>query len=257
MDIQELYKVETAYTSLFCKCEDTGISLRFRDKSIPDMYMHNMTLYPKLLDSQTLLQEIEKETALRRKEGADFLQLMCYFTLEQDLINALPNQPETCVDDLMYISTDRYTQLAGNPECTVVPAKDRATLEDGRRIDFLTSLHTGEDFAQRRSVRKMKAYAEPNELTLYVCYFHGEPVGKVELFIHDGLAKIDEFDVMEQYQRKGIGTAAIRKLLEEANTQGIKTAYLVTDRDDTPKEMYTKCGFTKAGEKSELHFKLK
>ncbi len=257
MDIQKLYEAETAYTSNFSKREDTGVSLRFRDASIPDMYMHNMTVYPKRLDDETLRCEVQKELDIRRKEKADFLQLECYFTLEQAFLDTLPIPADYCVDDLMTISTEKFTTISGNPECIVVPANDPAMLEDGRRVDYLTSLHTGEDFATRRSVRRMRAYAEPNDLTLYVCYYKGEAVGKVELFLHKGLAKIEEFNILDQHQRKGFGTAAVRKLLEEARAKGIGTAYLVTSSDDTPREMYAKCGFTKAAEKSELHFKLK
>jgi spore maturation protein CgeE len=38
--------------------------------------------------------------------------------------------------------------------------------------------------------------------------------------------------------------------------RGVKIAYLITDSDDTAKDMYTKCGFTKVWQKTILFFKL-
>jgi spore maturation protein CgeE len=256
MDIQILYKTEKAYSLVFSTCEDTGTILRFRDASIPDMYSHNFTLFTQPLSAEAFLKEIEKEIALRKKEDADYLQADCDFSLDQSVIDSLPLHPEVSVHDLMYWDTRGYADLRGNPECTVLPARSPAVLEEGRRVDFASSIGAGEDFARRRSVRKMRAYAEPNALTLYVCYYRGEPVGKVELFTSGKLAKIEDFDVLEAYQRKGVGTTAIRKMLEDACAQGVEMAYLATDRDDTAKDMYRKCGFNKAGEKTLLHFKL-
>jgi len=43
-------------------------------------------------------------------------------------------------------------------------------------------------------------------------------------------------------------------MLKDCYEKGIEEAYLITDSDDTAKDMYKKCGFSKIGEKTELHY---
>ena len=40
-----------------------------------------------------------------------------------------------------------------------------------------------------------------NNLEAYIAYFDGEPAGKCELFIQDGYAKIEDFDVVKKHQK--------------------------------------------------------
>lgn len=59
--------------------------------------------------------------------------------------------------------------------------------------------------------RKRDVYKSvDNNLEAYIAYFDGEPAGKCELFIQDGYAKIEDFDVVKKHQRKGIGTTMLR-----------------------------------------------
>ncbi|MEK6265253.1 MAG: GNAT family N-acetyltransferase [Clostridium sp.] len=68
---------------------------------------------------------------------------------------------------------------------------------------------------------------------------------------------MEDFDILKNYQRKGFGTSLLKYLLEEAKDNSVKFVYLITDSGDTAKDMYKKCGFKKAGEKTELFFNLK
>jgi len=70
------------------------------------------------------------------------------------------------------------------------------------------------------------------------------------------VGRIEDFDILQKYQRKGFGTSVLKHLLEEARANCVEFVYLITDSGDTAKEMYKKCGFKKAGEKTELFFDL-
>lgn len=76
------------------------------------------------------------------------------------------------------------------------------------------------------------------------------------MFIDNGVAKIEDFAVIPTYQRKGYGTTILKSIIEIAIKENSHTIYLVTDEDDTAKEMYEKIGFSKIGERSDLFFKL-
>ncbi len=74
--------------------------------------------------------------------------------------------------------------------------------------------------------------------------------------LNDKIAKLEDFDIYEKYQRMEFGTSVVEYLLNEAKQNNSEIMYLITDSDDTAKDMYTKCGFKKAGQKTELFFNL-
>lgn len=81
------------------------------------------------------------------------------------------------------------------------------------------------------------------------------PVGNCDLFIQDGIAKIEDFAVNLDDQRQGFGTTLLKFIIQLALNQNCHTLYLVTDEEDTAKEMYQKLGFYKIGERIEYFFK--
>jgi ribosomal protein S18 acetylase RimI-like enzyme len=97
---------------------------------------------------------------------------------------------------------------------------------------------------------------ESNFLRVDVCYYKETPIGNCELMLNNEIAKMEDFNILKKYQRMGFGTSVIKHLLNEANQKKVDIVYLITDNEDTAKEMYTKCGFKKAGEKIELFFDL-
>ena len=90
----------------------------------------------------------------------------------------------------------------------------------------------------------------------YICYYDGSPVGNCDLFLYDGLAKIEDFTVLPQYQHRGFGTAILKHLIGTAFDRGAGIVYLTTDEDDTPKEMYMKLGFEKVSDSYAFFRKL-
>lgn len=72
------------------------------------------------------------------------------------------------------------------------------------------------------------------------------------MFLNDNVAKIEDFDVAPEMQRKGFGTTILKEMVLIAIEHGAKIIYLITDNDDTAKDMYKKCGMIKVGEKTEL-----
>ena len=93
-------------------------------------------------------------------------------------------------------------------------------------------------------------------MSAYICYADGEAVGNCDLFIHEDTAKIEDFDVAPKKQRQGYGTAILKFLIETALSKGASIIYLITDEEDTAKEMYLKYGFKKIGENVDLFFRI-
>lgn len=114
----------------------------------------------------------------------------------------------------------------------------------------------GNDFCTRRCYRRGKVYISDKGVNSYVCYHNGDIIGNCDLFIYNGVAKIEDFAVIPTYQHKGYGTTILKELIDIAIKENSHTIYLVTDEDDTPKEMYQKIGFNKIGERTDLFFEL-
>lgn len=119
------------------------------------------------------------------------------------------------------------------------------------------SPHTDAGFLRRKSARYAPEYLGAGGIDAYVCYDEdGAPVGKADLFIHDGVAMLEDFDVIPSRQRQGYGTALLRNMVDDAVTRGANLAFLQTDLGDTAQDMYRKLGFAYTGEYAEIWFDL-
>ena len=201
---------------------------------------------------------ISNELEIRRREKKSFLMATFNFSIDEDFLQDLPLHPQVTKYDYMYIEPSIGRYLKGNKECTIMKAESEKVLGDGREVDILANGPSMEfEFAERRIDRKLEIYREPSSnLDLYVCYHIEMVIGNCELMLNGDTVKIEDFDILESFQRKGFGTSVIKHLLEEAAKNGLEFVYLITDGEDTAKEMYKKCGFQKAGEKTELNFNL-
>lgn len=112
------------------------------------------------------------------------------------------------------------------------------------------------DFCQRRARRMGQASLSEIPVDTYICYYDKIPVGSCELFLNDGIAKIEDFTVSPEYQRRGIGTTILKYVIDIALSNKAELIYLSADEADTAKEMYKKLGFEKVSESYALVFKL-
>lgn len=253
--LDKLINSEIQYINQFSQSHHNKDIIRFWDSNLPDMYIHNFTLLKNNMNIyQTILNELEK----RKKDGKNFLRIEANFNIDNSIINKLPITPEVSIYDYMCIETDNYKLLNGNPNCIIKEAITNGILKDGMEVDILANKGVmGLDFAKKRIERKVDIYKSIiSNTNLYVCYHNDFAIGNCELMINKRTAKIEDFDIIAAYQRKGFGTSILRHLLKQANDSNAKIAYLITDSSDTAKEMYEKNKFYKVGEKIELFFNL-
>jgi len=249
---------EIVYVKKFTENYEDGEIIRFYDNNLPDMYMHNFTLIKNSVSKEKFTKVILAELERRKSEKAGFLRIEFNFSITDDFINDLPAIVEVSKYDYMYIDPKIIYSLTGKEGCVIKKALSDSVLKEGIEVDILANQSAmGAVFAEKRIHRKAEVYTQSDSnLNLYVCYYNGKPVGNCEFMVSDGIAKIEDFDILDKYQRKGFGTAVVKHLLEVAKAEGAYLVYLITDSGDTAKEMYIKCGFKKLGEKTELFFDL-
>ena len=254
--INQIIETELKYKKCFCSVEEFGHFFRFSDKQLLDMRAHNLIVFkPQASDVDKVIL-IKDEIEKRKSEGFDFLLLASFEAIDAKVIEKLSEKAESEVYDFMMIETDRASEMKTIANVSVKIADNDQLFFHGRYVDIeANKKEMTEDFATRRIDRKLKAYRDDKiPLNLFVSYLEDIPVGNSEIFLNEGLAKIEDFDILENYQRKGIGTHFMRSMLERISEQNIKYAYVVTDHEDTAKEMYSKLGFKYIASVTELLF---
>jgi len=249
-------QMENDYIEHFSKKETQNGIIRYDDEKLTDMYTNNFTL---LKEDNNIVNVINEELNKRKVEGKTFLRIETYFKINNETLNKISMKATLSSYDFMWIDPANFKQLNGNSECFIKEANTEEILEKGMKADILCNQGAMGEFAKRRIERKAQVYQDPSsKIKFYVCFYNHKAIGNCEMMIDETnkIAKIEDFDILETQQRKGFGTTVLKHLLETAYKNEIHDVYLITDSDDTAKEMYQKCGFTKIGEKYELFFQL-
>lgn len=256
--IEKIIDVELKYKACFSEFKDCSTYIRYSDLKLLDMRAHNNIVIKRGTSEELKREIILAEMNLRKEEGYDFLKVISFDSIHQDTIDKFIIKPEVDIYDYMIIESRLSCELKTKENTTVMVANNSNALSDGRAVDIeANKTNMGEEFAIRRIDRKIKVYNDKNiPLNLYVCYDHEGPVGNCELFLDDHIAKIEDFDILQNYQKMGYGTHFLKELLSETSKCGIDYAYVVTDHFDSAKDMYRKCGFRYIGSVTELLFTL-
>jgi len=252
---ERILENELKYIKCFSDYVEQQKFIKFIDHNLLDMYMHNFIFLKELMETDELRSFIENKLGEMQKSNNEHLHIMMDYGVKWDEVKNLIQEPEITEYCFMAIEPKDFDELKIKDDCIALKADTLEILNDGYKADVQANkVAMGEEFAIKRSKRKMEVYKDNPDLNLYVCYKGKEPIGKCELFIKDGIAKIEDFDIIEEYQKQGYGTSMLHKLLEESLNAGADIAYLITDNFDTAKDMYKKCGFSKCGVKTSILF---
>ncbi|MGN6799745.1 MAG: GNAT family N-acetyltransferase [Gaiellaceae bacterium] len=97
---------------------------------------------------------------------------------------------------------------------------------------------------QLNGAKRLVAAAVP---TQFFAAFVGDAIaGWCELRRRDGIAQIEDVEVLEEFRGRGLGRAIVQRALDEGLGAG-DVVYLEALADDWPRELYAKLGFTVVG----------
>lgn len=254
----DITRCEHAYAVCFSAGKTYEEYIKYSDSLLPDMYEHNFIYISRPLDNGRLREIIGGAISEKTSEGSYFCYIHADYAFDTALAGSLSPLPEVSLSGYYVLDIPGFHGFEGNKGCTVERVSDAQDVKDMADMEMaLDGERIGEDFCRRRSERRGRVYISQSGPDCYICRHNGVPVGYCTLFMHEGTAKIEDFCVLPEYQRKGFGTSILDSLINTALSKGAKTIYLVTDEDDTPKEMYKKLGFSKVGEKGGLFFRFK
>ena len=112
---------------------------------------------------------------------------------------------------------------------------------------YKDTLKYGEEYSKENTKRILDVCLKEKRIDYYFVYDINKPVGFIEVFQYKDAAKLENFSVLEEYQKKGYGSCLFNHVLNELKRMGIKDIYLTADDHDTPKVMYERMGFTMVG----------
>jgi GNAT superfamily N-acetyltransferase len=112
---------------------------------------------------------------------------------------------------------------------------------------YKDTLKYGEEYSKENTKRILDVCLKEKRIDYYFVYDIDKPVGFIEVFQYKDAAKLENFSILEEYQKKGYGSCLFNHVLNELKRMGIKDIYLTADYKDTPKVMYERMGFTMVG----------
>lgn len=238
--MQTLLDCEHAYTRLFCAEAPFRDGARFRDALLPDMYDHNFTYLAAPLDANAFSAFSEAEILRCREEGLAHCKITTAAPPAAPL--ALFRQ-----DRLGFYRLEDELPHAG-ASCIIRPLKTRADASAYLAVNLAygrANPGQSEDFIRRKTARRLSVCLAGG-MDLLLAFTDGAPVGQIEVFVHDGVAKLENFFILPACQRQNIGSALLTAAIAHAKAQGAHTLYLVADENDTPRLLYERRGFVRA-----------
>lgn len=254
---KEIIGCELAYTNCFSDIFENEDIVRFSDELLPDMYYHNCTYIKNVMNDEKMHDYIQNEISLRISENKKFCNILVNSPISDSLLSKLTPKPEVAVNGYYSFDLSQFSKIQGNEDCKIKKVDSEKMVNEILYLDMeFDGEKLGKDFCTRRAYRRGKVYLTSNGVNSFICYHNGELIGSCNLFLHENIAKIEDFAVLPVFQRKGYGTSILKELIKISMKENAHTIYLVTDEEDTAKEMYLKIGFQKIGEKNDLFFKL-
>jgi GNAT superfamily N-acetyltransferase len=73
------------------------------------------------------------------------------------------------------------------------------------------------------------------------------PACGCRLYVHDGIAQVDEVGTVQAQRRRGYARAAVSAAADAAAAEGCGAVFMVTDAADWPQQLYRRLGFDEIG----------
>ncbi|ASK61545.1 GNAT family N-acetyltransferase [Virgibacillus phasianinus] len=150
-------------------------------------------------------------------------------------------------NELYVIKPSQFPSIDDHQDIQIVAVTD-GNFDVFLQLQYQQDLEFGEEFANQKVNMHKRNFRDPKFLQV-MAYYQSNPAGSVDLIVSGDKVEIDGLNVLETFQKKGIGSR-LQKFVMDAFPD--KTVILVADGADTPKEMYKKQGYQYLGFKYEV-----
>ncbi|WP_442599864.1 GNAT family N-acetyltransferase [Neobacillus sp. D3-1R] len=222
-----------------------------------DLYLHNHN--PEMLlqyDSNFLafkkmptVPEFEEALAYLKdyhsKHGQKHVRF--YFpegeTLSSELTDYLINEKFTIgFLELFAIQPSQFPEVEAHPDMEMKKVTDE-TIDLFLQFKLEQDAEFGNHYAEQKQAEHLRNFKREH-IQQFIAFYQGKLVGSVDVIISEHTAEIDSFMVLEDYQKKGIGSRLQKYVMDQFLD---KTIILVADGEDTAKDMYRKQNYQYLG----------
>lgn len=253
--INQLRTVENGYMELFCTKKNLQDMVLFNNSTVPELYDHDFILVQSIQKEANTIRFLTSR--LKELVNSDKKHLKIVFHPSISLSNGFCDvmiQQGFEVSDLYYMLYNGSVgaDWAVNDNCIVKKAAAEADIKMG--ADYAVSYAAQRmlpELAHKKINQKKELY-EKGLLDLYICYVDGTPVGFCDWYELDGMVKLEEVTILNQFQGKGFGTKMLRQLLYKAAAE-CQQVYIVTDTGNEH-NIYLQLGFQTVGMETEMFY---
>ena len=240
--IDEILEAENNYSTVFSECEYLEYGIRYTDDELLNMYCHNFFRLKNIYINKVKNVEID-EIEFRKNNNQKVIQIEV-FNIRKEEVESYINSKYLTEHEVMYVEIEELKEKNIEKNATIKIALTDDDHEIGKEIDCLAFGEKMREFATARYNRKIRNYKD-TEVQIYnfICHKGDELIGNCDFFINNKYGKIEDFDVLDKYQRQGYGTAIIEKIKDFGKENGVKILFLQVEKDNSAVEMYNKLGF--------------
>ena len=182
---------------------------------------------------------------IHRNSGRNFLKVV--FPQNQEIPYELrqyllENQYEIGILEMYAIKPNIFSTAPQRTE-VIVDYVTNETLEGYLHIHYEDALEWGANYARAKRDMLRKDY-ELRRKAQIVAILHGKVIGSVDVIESEKIVEIDSLFVLPEHQKRGVGTKLQQFVMKHYAS---KIVVLVADGEDTPREMYTKQGYSYIG----------
>lgn len=144
------------------------------------------------------------------------------------------------VDRLVFMAHRRGTDMES------VLAVEECTFDEVFPLMLEANLHSHGGMtraAAEANAAVRRVFVDVTGARFFVTRVDGVLAGFCELYVHDGVAEIDDVHTLERFRRRGIASGVVGHAVRHAREAGADLVFLIADDADWPKELYAKLGF--------------
>lgn len=123
----------------------------------------------------------------------------------------------------------------------IINIVDKNNIEEVSKFLYEGSLEYGEEYSKKNTKRMIDFILDNNSYG-FIIKEDNKIIGFINAYIENDICDLEDFFILDEYQRKGYGSNLFKYALDFCKNKGCNIVTLVADDLDTPKEMYKKWG---------------
>lgn len=137
--------------------------------------------------------------------------------------------------ELYWIQPNDFPIVKVAPVITIQPVT-MDNIDIFLKLQYELDYKFGLGYAEQRQAQHKRNF-QSSSFQQLIAFYKGTLAASVDLIISDDIVEIDGLIVLDDFQRKGIGSGLQRYVMDHYSD---KTVILVASGEDTPREMYRK-----------------